>query len=204
MFGSGPAEPGSGARVGSRRGAGAGRAAAPCRTGTCPAAWRGTGRARHCPWAHRDGQPLGKATCVGAAVRGGSLSEPSPLCSAPRVPPPGAGVPAGAGLPAPSLKRQALWPGCPPRAPQHPGRTRVRGVCAMFGTRVACVCCVHGVCMANAVYVWRVCGICVAGALQHGPLHPTAAGRSQACWQHYVHLHVGCGGALPQPLEASH
>lgn len=163
---------------------------------------RGTGRAGHCPWAHRDGQPLGRATRVGAAVRGGSLSEPSPLCSAPRVPPPGAGVPAGAGLPAPSLQRQALRPGCPPRAPQHPGRTRVRGVCAMFGTRVACVCCVRGVCMANAVYVWRVCGICVTGALQHGPLHPTAASRSQACRQHYVHLHVGWrGGLCCSPLK---
>uniref|UniRef100_A0A8B9C5P3 Peptidase M14 domain-containing protein n=1 Tax=Anser brachyrhynchus TaxID=132585 RepID=A0A8B9C5P3_9AVES len=43
------------------------------------------------------------------------------------VPPAGAGVPARAGLPAPRLQRQALWPGRPPRAAQHPVGALRRG-----------------------------------------------------------------------------
>lgn len=104
------------------------------------------------------GTPAWEPPCVG------SLSTPCPLCSAPRVPPAGAGVPARAGLPAPCLQRQALWPGRPPRAAQHPGRTaarawRVRGVC------MACSWCVHG--------VWCVLGACAVCMAPAWHLHGT-------------------------------
>lgn len=90
------------------------------------------GRGGHGMGGSPGGTPARELPCVG------SLSTPCPLCSAPRVPPAGAGVPARAGLPAPRLQRQALRPGRPPRAAQHPGRTaacawRVRGVCMVCG-----------------------------------------------------------------------
>lgn len=158
----------------------------------------GTGPTRHCPWAHgeghRVGAALGKGPLHGGSCAWGSLSEPGPSCFAPRVPPPGAGVPAGAGLPASSLQRQALWPGRPPWAPQHPGRTtqhvrgtvcasHVDGACVMFAWHVAhttCVhCyewCVHGVCRVcmggcvmlawHVAHAWHVCAVCMACAWQ--------------------------------------
>lgn len=103
------------------------------------------------------GTPAWEPPCVG------SLSTPCPLCSAPRVPPAGAGVPASAGLPAPCLQRQALRPGRPPRAAQHPGRRaacarHVRGVCMACAWRVHDVWCVLGACAVCMAPAWHLHG----------------------------------------------
>lgn len=115
------------------------------------------------------GTPAWELPCVG------SLSTLCPLCSAPRVPPAGAGVPACAGLPAPLLQRQALRPGRPPRAAQHPGRTAARawhvhGMQYVHGVCMACAWCVLGVCMA--------CGVCLVCVQCLWHLHGTCTARS--------------------------
>ena len=118
---------------------------------------------------------LGDRPLRGGSRARGSLSEPGPLCSAPRVPPPGLESlrVLDSQLRASSDKRYGLG--------AHRGRLniqvgraacawhvctvcmacawRVCDVCVACGTCLACVCCVRGVCVSNAACVWHVHGM---------------------------------------------
>lgn len=92
------------------------------RADTRPAAQHGMahGTCQASPLSYSAGHRVGCELCP-------EFSEPAcppllPPYSVPRLSPSGAGVPAGAGFPAPSLQPQALRAGGTPWAPQYPGR----------------------------------------------------------------------------------